>query len=79
MTYADLALVLYKEWIRPLASSIRIEDAEGEVPDSIEAALEFVLRWIDEPTLDARLPLTVRKANLLGLDRARQRLATSAT
>jgi len=31
MTYADLALVLYKEWIRPLASSIRIEDAEGEV------------------------------------------------
>jgi len=52
MTYADLALVLYKEWIRPLASSIRIEDAEGEVPDSIEAALEFVLRWIDEPTLD---------------------------
>ena len=79
MTYADLALVLYKEWIRPLASSIRIEDAEGEVPDSIEAALEFVLRWIDEPTLDARLPLTVRKAGLLGLDRARQRLATSAT
>jgi len=27
----------------------------------------------------SRLPLTVRKAGLLGLDRARQRLATSAT
>jgi len=80
MTHADLAPVLYDEWVRPLAASIRMEDAEGEIPDVHDAALEFVLRWIDEPTLDlATIPLTVRKAALLGLGLVHKRLAANAT